>query len=196
MIVIIDTGGANLASIGNALSRLEQDWQVSANVEVIRRASKVILPGVGTARESMARIEYHGLLPVIRRLEQPVLGICLGMQLLFEASEEGASPCLGIIPGIVRHIPRTPGLSLPHIGWNRLQLCNPSHAMVQNIEQNAWFYFVHSYFAEVNDYTQAYCTFGCDIAALVQKDNFWGAQFHPERSALTGSQFLRNFLAL
>lgn len=196
MIAIIDTGGANLASVCNALGRLEQVFKVTKDPATIQCADKVILPGVGAAKDSMQRIEEAGLVEVIRSLTQPVLGICLGMQLLYDFSEEGNTNCLGIIPGVVRHLPRKPGLSLPHMGWNRLHFREPLHPIAKGVESNAWVYFVHSYFGEINEFTQASTDYSTKISALVNKDNFWGAQFHPERSAQSGAQILRNFLAL
>ncbi|MFW7381861.1 MAG: imidazole glycerol phosphate synthase subunit HisH [Oligoflexus sp.] len=196
MIAIIDTGGANLSSVSNALDRLDQQWQITKDPQLIQQADKVILPGVGAAKDSMQRIDQAGLVSVIRNLQQPVLGICLGMQLLYDKSEEGDVDCLGIIPGTVRHIPRKTGLSLPHMGWNRLSFRNPQHPMAQSIVADAWVYFVHSFYGEINEFTVATTDYGCEIPALVQKENFFGAQFHPERSAQTGTQILRNFLTL
>lgn len=195
MTVIIDTGGANLSSVSNALDRLEQPWLITTDADRIVQADRVILPGVGAAREAMSRIERAGLADVIRGLKQPVLGICLGMQLLYEHSEEGETPCLGIIPGTVRHLTANPGLSLPHMGWNRLHFHDPGQDLARDVAEGSWVYFVHSYYGEINEFTQAVTHYGCEIPAVVRKDNFRGMQFHPERSAEAGTQLLRNFLA-
>jgi glutamine amidotransferase len=197
MIAIIDTGGANLSSVRNALDRLDQPSTVTKDADVIRQAERVILPGVGAAKDSMKRIENADLVDVIRQLKQPVLGICLGMQLLFERSEEGDTPCLGVIPGMVRKIPRHDELSLPHMGWNRLRLhAAQKSPLLHRLREGDWFYFVHSYYGEVNEYTLSVTDYGTEIAAIVHKDNFYGTQFHPEKSAGAGTQILRNFISL
>ena len=197
MIAIIDTGGANLSSVSNALDRLEREWVITTDAASIRAASHVILPGVGAAKDSMQRIRQADLVEVIRSLTQPTIGICLGMQLLFEFSEEGQTECLGIIPGQVTHIPRSPGLALPHMGWNQLQECHGGSKLLKSIPKDKnWFYFVHSYRGEENQYTKATAEYGCRLTAMVEKDNFFGTQFHPEKSASAGEQILRNFLSL
>ena len=197
MIAIIDTGGANLSSVSNALDRLDRDWVITTDHEQIRSASHVILPGVGAAKDSMQRIRQANLVELIRSLKQPTIGICLGMQLLYEYSEEGQTECLGIIPGEVSHIPKQSGLSLPHMGWNQLVPRGGGSILLKDVpaEQN-WFYFVHSYRGAVNEYTKATTNYGCEVTAIVEKDNFYGTQFHPEKSASAGEQILRNFLAL
>ena len=195
MIAIVDTGGANLTSVTNALDRLDTNWVITKDEETIRSASHVLLPGVGAAADSMSRIEKDGLVEIITSLKQPVLGICLGMQLLFERSEEGNVSCLNIIPGEVKAIPKKPLLSIPHMGWNQVHYKSDS-VLFEGIPENSHFYFIHSFMGTVNEFTIGYTQYGQEVPALVQKDNFYGAQFHPEKSGEAGSQFLRNFLKL
>ena len=195
MISIVDTGGANLTSVTNALDRLEAKWSITKDEQTIKAASHVLLPGVGAAADSMTRIEQDGLIEIIKTLKQPVLGICLGMQLLFESSEEGNVPCLKIIPGQVKAIPKKPLLSIPHMGWNQVRTKKAS-ALFNNIKEESHFYFIHSFMGPMNTFTIASTDYGEEIPAVVQKDNFYGAQFHPEKSGEAGSQFLRNFLEL
>ena len=198
MIAIIDSGGANIASVTFALERCGAKATLTTDAEMIASADKVILPGVGAAPVAMARLQKAGLVDCIRGLTQPVLGICLGMQLLFERSEEGDTALLGLIPGTVGAFQPAPGLSIPHMGWNRLLLkagavANP---FLKGIDDGAHVYFVHSYFAPVSGDTVAACRYGADFTALVAHGNFMGAQFHPERSGPIGARILQNFLEL
>jgi imidazole glycerol-phosphate synthase subunit HisH len=203
-VVIIENGGANIASLQFALERLETSATLTAEPQRIRAASHVILPGVGAAADAMQRLrerQLHTLLPTLR---QPVLGICLGMQLLFEASDEGSESvangdsgvqCLGIIPGRARKFAPAGGRPVPHMGWNTLQVLRPS-ALLQDFAPDAYAYFVHSYALDINDATVASSSYGISFSACVEWRNFYGAQFHPERSAAVGSSMLQNFLAL
>ena len=198
MIAIIDSGGANIASVTFALERCGATATLTTDAEMIASADKVILPGVGAAPVAMAQLQKAGLVDCIRGLTQPVLGICLGMQLLFERSEEGDTALLGLIPGSVGAFQPAPGLSIPHMGWNRLlptagAAANP---LLKGIEDGAHVYFVHSYFAPVSGDTVAACRYGADFTALVAHGNFMGAQFHPERSGPIGARILQNFLEL
>lgn len=193
-VVLVDSGGANLGSVLCALQRLGVEACVSGDGAAIAAASHVILPGVGAAPAGMARLRERGLVDVVRGLTQPVLGVCLGMQLLFEHSEEGDTPCLGVLPGRVKKIVG-PGLRVPHMGWNALQL-RGKHALLDGIGDGEYAYFVHSYAATCDERTLASCDYGGEFAAVVQARNFFGAQFHPERSAQTGARVLRNFLEL
>ena len=198
MIAIIDSGGANIASVTFALERCGAAATLTTDAEMIASADKVILPGVGAAPVAMAQLQKAGLLNCIRELTQPVLGICLGMQLLFERSEEGDTALLGLIPGTVGAFQPAPGLSIPHMGWNRLlptagAAANP---LLKGIDDGAHVYFVHSYFAPVSGDTVAACRYGADFTALVAHGNFMGAQFHPERSGPIGARILQNFLEL
>ena len=198
MIAIIDSGGANIASVTFALERCGATATLTTDAEMIASADKVILPGVGAAPVVMAQLQKAGLVDCIRGLTQPVLGICLGMQLLFERSEEGDTALLGLIPGTVGAFQPAPGLSIPHMGWNRLlptagAAANP---LLKDIDDGAHVYFVHSYFAPVSGDTVAACRYGADFTALVAHGNFMGAQFHPERSGPIGARILQNFLEL
>ena len=198
MIAIIDSGGANIASVTFALERCGATATLTTDAEKIASADKVILPGVGAAPVVMAQLQKAGLVDCIRGLTQPVLGICLGMQLLFERSEEGDTALLGLIPGTVEAFQPAPGLSIPHMGWNRLlptagAAANP---LLKGIDDGAHVYFVHSYFAPVSGDTVAACRYGADFTALVAHGNFMGAQFHPERSGPIGARILQNFLEL
>ena len=197
MIAIIDSGGANIASVRFALERLGVDSVLTADPAVISAAERVILPGVGAAPVAMAQLARAGLVECIRRLTQPVLGICLGMQLLFERSEEGDTPLLGLVGGTCGAFDPGMGLTVPHMGWNRLLPQGEGlHLLLSGIEDGAHAYFVHSYAAPVSADTVASCSYGVDFTALVARGNFMGAQFHPERSGPVGARILGNFLAL
>jgi glutamine amidotransferase len=193
--VIIDSGGANLASLQFALERLEARAIVSNDPQDVVKAPRVILPGVGSARDAMSRLHATGLDEVLPTLTQPVLGICLGMQLLFARSEEGPTSCLGIIPDAVRRLKPEPGRPVPHMGWNQLTALR-SDPLLENIAENDYVYFVHSYAAPVSEITLAATDYGSQVSAVIRRNNFWGTQFHPERSARTGAQLLANFLRL
>ncbi len=192
-LAIVDSGGANIASVRFALERLGIASELTADPAVIAAAERVILPGVGSAQEGMKRLRAKGLVDCVRRLRQPVLGICLGMQLLFESSEEGDTPSLGLIPGGVARLPESPGITVPHMGWNTLQSRQPS-PLLAGIGPDARFYFVHSYAAPLSAATVATATHGAAFTAVVQRGNFSGVQFHPERSGAAGATLLRNFL--
>ncbi len=194
MLAIVDSGGANIASVRFALERLGVQSELTADPAVIRAAERVILPGVGSASEGMKRLQAKGLVECVRSLTQPVLGVCLGMQLLFESSEEdGGIETLGLIPGKVALLPGSPGITVPHMGWNTLQADRPLR-LLDGIASDARFYFVHSYAAPVGAFTAASCTHGTPFTAIVQRGNFSGAQFHPERSGPVGARLLQNFV--
>jgi glutamine amidotransferase len=195
MLALVDSGGANLASVRFALERLGVAAQLTADPAVIRAAERVILPGVGSAQEGMRKLRARQLVDVIRSLTQPVIGFCLGEQLLFESSEEGDTTSLGLIPGRVARLPESPGITVPHMGWNTLEVRRDS-PLLHGIAADARFYFVHSYAGPVNDHTLATATHGTPFAAVVQRGNFYGVQFHPERSGPAGAQLLKNFLTL
>ena len=197
MIAIIDSGGANIASVRFALERLGVDSVLTADPAVILAAKRVILPGVGAAPVAMAQLARAGLVECIRSLTQPVLGICLGMQLLFERSEEGDTPLLGLVGGTCGAFDHGMGLTVPPMGWNRLLPQGElRHPLLSGVEDGAHVYFVHSYAAPVSADTVASCSYGVDFTALVARGNFMGAQFHPERSGPVGARILGNFLAL
>ena len=181
--VIIASGGANLASLKFALQRLGVDAPVTESAEKIRAASHVLLPGVGAARDAMVRLGEAGLTDEIPRLTQPVLGICLGMQLLFSGSDEDEADCLDIISGQAQ------------MGWNQLRLRSES-ALLSGVTDGAYAYFIHSYALPEGSYTRATADYGSAFSAVVEQDNFYGTQFHPERSSALGAQILGNFLVL
>jgi glutamine amidotransferase len=194
-VVIVANGGANIASLQFALQRLEAASVVSADAAQIRAASHVILPGVGAAADAMSRLRGNRLDSLIPTLQQPVLGICLGMQLLYEASQEGDARCLGIIPGRAALLERSADRPVPHMGWNTLEIRRPC-ALLEGLADGDYAYFVHSYALGVSAATVASTGYGASFSACVQWRNFYGAQFHPERSAAVGARLLGNFLAI
>jgi glutamine amidotransferase len=194
-IVIVACGGANIASLQFALERLEAPAEVSSDPDRIRGASHIILPGVGAALDAMKRLRSSGLDTLIPSLTQPVLGICLGMQLLHESSEEGPAQCLGIIPGATVRLTDAPGRPVPHMGWNTLDIERPS-PLLEGIGMQEHAYFVHSYAVPPSAATVASCRYGAVFSACVARRNFYGVQFHPERSAAAGARVLRNFIGL
>ena len=193
--VVIDSGGANLASVLFALERLNAPATVTTSPDEVKSAKRVILPGVGAAADVMKRLHAAGLTEVLPTLKQPVFGICVGMQVLFRSSEEGPVDCLGILPDTVRKLKAAPGLPVPHMGWNTLVTLRDDPLM-EGITSSDYVYFVHSYAAPVSDVTLARTDYGTPVSAVVRRGNFWGAQFHPERSSTTGSRVLANFLRL
>jgi glutamine amidotransferase len=193
-IAVVDSGGANIASVLHALRRLGADPDFTSDPAAIRAAGRVILPGVGAAGHAMEVLGGHGLIEVIRALTQPVLGICLGMQLLFESSEEDDADLLGLIPARLQRLPERPGLRVPHMGWNAIREQRPDP--LSNGLDGRWFYFVHSYAAPLGEWTLASSTHGERFSAIVRQGNFHGAQFHPERSAAAGAELLRRFLEI
>jgi glutamine amidotransferase len=195
MITIIDSGGANIASIQFALNRLGAVAKLSTDVKVIKQSSHVVLPGVGSAERGMLHLANYSLIEVIQSLTQPVLGICLGMQLLYDFSEEGNVECLKIISGNVKKISNENICIVPHMGWNKLNIVNENR-LLKNIPDKAYVYFVHSYIANVGDCTTATACYGNTFSASIQYKNFYGVQFHPERSGEVGSMMLKNFLSL
>lgn len=192
-VAIIDGGGANIASLRFALARVGAEAELTTDAATIRAASHVILPGVGAARAAMDKLRADGLDRLIPTLTQPVLGICLGMQLLFDASEEDDARCLGIIPGTARRFTPAPGRPVPHMGWNRVQRV-ADMPLLEGVPDDAWAYFVHSYALPVGPATVATTDYGWPFSAMARQGNFLAAQFHPERSGETGALLLRNFL--
>lgn len=207
--MVVDAGGANLGSVVFALERLGARVSVSADPGEISRAPRVILPGVGSAVAGMARLHQLGLVDVLRGLRQPLLGICLGMQLLYESSDEGDVACLGLLPGRVTRLRGATGspvgVRVPHMGWNRLHIARPD-PLLAGLEDGAHVYFVHSYAAAISD-TASTDTTSADttlawsehchrFAAVVSSGNRCGMQFHPERSGAAGQRLLRNFLLM
>ena len=191
---IIKYNAGNIQSVLYALERIGVAAEVTDNIEKIRSADKVIFPGVGEASSAMRSLKENKLDELIKELKQPVLGICVGMQLLCTHSEENDTDCLGVVPVQVKRFPANPEIKIPQIGWNNIYQLKTR--LFENIEENSFIYNVHSYYAEDSAYTIATCYYGVDYAAAVQKDNFYGLQFHTEKSAEVGEQILKNFLAL
>jgi glutamine amidotransferase len=194
-IAIIDSGGANIASLLFAFERLGVGAELTTDPRTIGSAERVVLPGVGAARDAMQRLRDADLVDLIRRLEQPVLGICLGMQLLCEASEEEDVECLGIVPGVVRKLDASDGFAVPNMGWCATTKTS-AHPVLEGIGSGSWFYYLHSYALPVSSATIATANHRQEFSAMVWQDNFVAAQFHPERSSTAGAQLLRNFLEL
>ena len=198
-IVIVNTGCANISSVRFALERLGVEVDVSDDVKVIKSADKVFLPGVGTAAAAMASIKQKALVDTLQTLIQPVLGVCLGMQLMVETSAEGGFQgagnidCLNLMPGHVARM-ESKGVRLPHMGWNTV--AHKEESLFKGIPQDTYFYFVHSFAVPEYEHTLASCTYGNTFSAAINKDNFYGVQFHPERSGEAGAQLLTNFVNL
>lgn len=194
MIAIVDYKMGNLRSVENALARLGAEYQVTSDPEVILAASKVLLPGVGNAAEAMRNLRSAGLVDVIRSIRRPVLGICIGMQVLCRHSEEGDTDCIGIFDADVRRFEPEDGLKVPHMGWNTIH--NLDSKLFKGIDGGAYVYFVHSYRPGLCSDTIATCTHGGMFSAALKYENFYGTQFHPEKSGDVGERILANFLAL
>ncbi len=191
-IVIIDYGAGNVRSVQFALERLGYDAICSNDAEVIKSADKVIFPGVGEAKSAMKEIRRQGLEKVIPKLEQPVLGICLGMQLMCQFSKENNTECLNIFPIDVLKFDKQ--LKVPQIGWNTIN--NFKGDLFKGIEENYYVYYVHSYYVPKNEFAVALTDYGIQYAGAIQKDNFYACQFHPEKSSSIGEQILKNFIEL
>ena len=192
MIAIIKYNAGNITSVENALNRLGYDCVITDDAAILQKADKVIFPGVGEASSAMNYLKEKGLDIVIKTLTQPVLGICLGQQLMCNHSEENNTTCMGIFNASVKLFPATD--IVPHMGWNNLSQTNGK--LFNGINNNDNFYFVHSYYAEITDDTTAVCNYILPFSAAMQKDNFFATQFHPEKSADVGETILKNFLEL
>ena len=192
-VAIIDSGGANIASLRAALARLGADSVVTTDPGVIQRASRVLLPGVGSAHNAMMRLRSAGLDQLIPTLKQPLLGICLGMQLLFDRSDEGPVNCLGIISGSIGKLQSEPGKPVPHMGWNQMTQVR-TDPLLDGVSSLDYVYFVHSFAAPTSSATVAITDYGVALTAVARRDNFCGTQFHPERSGVVGARILANFL--
>ncbi len=194
-LAIINSGGANIASLQYAVERLGVESELTIDKQRLRDATHIILPGVGAAADCMARLQNTGLTDDIAQFRQPLLGICVGMQLMFESSEEGDVSCLGLLPGRVRKLRGAEDFPVPHMGWNQIVPIRPTD-LLQNITPTDYVYYVHSFAAPVSTLTLAQTDYSETFSAVVQRDNFFGVQFHPERSASAGATVLRNFLKL
>ena len=194
-VAIIDCGGANIASLTNALDRLGIVSNLTSNARFIRNASHVILPGVGAAADAMQRLASSRLVDTIANLSQPVLGICLGMQLLAESSEEDQAQCLGIVPTVAKRMPVRLQTPVPNMGWCQVHQ-NTQHELFAGIDDDSYFYFVHSFALAQGDYTLATADHVEPFTAVLAQNNFFATQFHPERSAAAGARLLNNFLKI
>jgi len=194
MIALIDYVAGNTASVSNILNELNIDFVLTGDKEIIHNASKIILPGVGEASSAMERLGELGLIETLKNLSQPFLGICLGMQLLCESTEEGNVKCIGVIPEATKKFQKN-NLKVPHMGWNSIKKVT-NDTLLENIHPETYFYFAHSYFVPQNKYTTAVCNYGIDFSASLNYKNFYGVQFHPEKSAQQGITIIKNFLEL
>jgi glutamine amidotransferase len=192
-VLIVNSGGANLASLQFALERLGASTRISNNAAEVASARRVILPGVGSAPHAMQRLHECDLTGVLPALACPVLGICLGMQLLYESSDEGPVQCLGVLPGAVRRLQPARGRPVPHMGWNQLDPL-VEDPILEGVTAGQYVYFVHSFAVSVNATTLATSDYGTPLTAVARHENFWCTQFHPERSAAVGARILENFL--
>jgi glutamine amidotransferase len=190
-LAIVDVGCGNIGSVAIAFERFGLSPRITADPEAISGADKVILPGVGAAGYAMERLRALGLVEPLRALAQPVLGICLGMQLLFERSEEEDTKCLGIVAGRVRRLEAAPGRPVPHMGWSKVRVTDPDIGL----ESGDYVYFAHGFACDSGPETVAAADYGRLVPAVLRKGNWWGAQFHPERSAAAGARFLERFLS-
>lgn len=196
MIAIIKYKAGNTASVVNALERLDTKYFLAETPDELERADGIIFPGVGHAAAAMKSLREQGVDSWLKNTKKPVLGVCVGMQLLYETSSEGDTVGLGIIPGALQKFDETKA-KVPHMGWNRIKTnSSQNHAILKNLLPQHYFYFVHSYFAPLNEYTLALCNYINDFTAIAAKDNFIGVQFHPEKSGSVGSIILQNFLDL
>ena len=196
MIAIVDYNTGNLRSVVNAVRRAGAEYVITADHKLIESADRVLLPGVGEASSAMANLRATGLDEVIPRLTQPVLGICIGMQLMCAGSEEGNVRTMGIFPTEVRRFEAdsASGIKVPHMGWNRItELKSP---LLQDIEQGSWVYYVHSFAPDLCDYTIATTDYGRRFSGALGRDNFFGTQFHPEKSGAIGAKIIENFIKL
>lgn len=195
MIAIIDYDAGNIRSVGNALERLGAEYELTADPVRILAADKVILPGVGNAARAMENLRGRGLCELVKSLRRPVLGICVGMQLMCRDSEEGPVQGLGLFDAHVRRFSETPGAKVPHMGWNAIG--NLDSKLFKGLPGGSFVYFVHSYYAGTGPDTIATCRHGDQLfSAALKYENFYGTQFHPEKSGSVGAAILQNFLAL
>ena len=194
MIAMIDYKMGNLRSVENALHRLGAEFEVTADADKIVRADRVLLPGVGNAAEAMHNLRQAGLPEVIKSLRRPVLGICVGMQVMCRHSDEGDAECMGIFDARVKRFTPTPTEKVPHVGWN--QIGNLEKKLFTDIKSGSFVYFVHSYYAELCPDTIATTRHGLLFSSALKYENFYGTQFHPEKSGDTGEQIIKNFLQL
>ncbi len=194
MIGVVDYEAGNISSVANALRAIGAEFILSASEVDLSKCQGIVLPGVGAARGAMASLEKQKLSAFLSSTKQPFLGICLGMQLFYESSEEGPTKCLGVLPGMIRKFDSS-RMKVPHMGWNLVQR-KSDHPLMTGLSPREYFYFAHSYFAEPDESAIAAATEQTTFAAVVRRENYFGVQFHPEKSGKAGLQLLRNFVAL
>jgi len=193
MIAIIDYKAGNIASVSNALKRYEVDFIVTNHIDELNRANGIIFPGVGHANAAMESLKKLRLDDWLTETQQPVLGICVGMQLLYESTAEGDATTLGIVPGHLKKFDSTKD-KVPHMGWNNFSNISNNSNLLKGLDSGSFLYYVHSYHAPVNEHTVASCQYIDEFAAVVQYENYYGVQFHPEKSGTEGALILQNFL--
>lgn len=194
MIAVIDYGSGNIKSVTNALNDLQCKYIVTNHEKEICDAEKIIFPGVGEASYAVKRLHMLNLFTMLRVVNKPMLGICLGMQLLCEKSLEGNAACLGVFPGSTEIFDEKK-TKVPHMGWNKVKIISDTQ-LFKNIPDESFFYFAHSYYVPMNSFTIAYANYGNDFSAAIEKENYYGVQFHPEKSGKYGIQLLKNFIEL
>ena len=195
-VAVVPGGGENVISVLYALERIGAKPHLTLDPRVVESAERVILMGVGAAPPAMSKLAAHGLVSCLRNLKQPLLGICVGMQLLFQRSAEGDVACLGILPGRIERFPEMAGIVVPHKGWNSLRALRAENSLIQGVREGDCVYFMNSYYAPVSNSTIGVCDHGVPIAAIVNERNVFGCQFHPERSGDVGELVLKNFLGI
>ena len=194
-VAIVDSIGSNLASLIFALNRIGSSFEITDEIDVLSKASHIILPGVGAAKNAMTKLKQRKLIDEISKLTKPTLGICLGMQIFMDASDEDNAKCLGIISNTCRPFENNRDYPVPHMGWNKVRF-NRDSVLTKNLKDDDYYYFVHSYYVPICSETIGVSSYPIEFSAVVQKDNFFGTQFHPEKSGLSGSKILQNFVSL
>ena len=194
-VAIVDSIGSNLASLIFALNRIGSSFEITDEIDVLNKASHIILPGVGAAKNAMTKLKQRKLIDEISKLTKPTLGICLGMQIFMDASDEDDAKCLGIISNTCRPFRNNKDYPVPHMGWNKVRF-NRDSVLTKNLKDEDYYYFVHSYYVPICSETIGVSSYPIEFSAVVQKDNFFGTQFHPEKSGLSGSKILQNFVSL
>ena len=194
-VAIVDSIGSNLASLIFALNRIGSSFEITDEIDVLNKASHIILPGVGAAKNAMTKLKQRKLIDEISKLTKPTLGICLGMQIFMDASDEDDAKCLGIISNTCRPFENNRDYPVPHMGWNKVRF-NRDSVLTKNLKDDDYYYFVHSYYVPICSETIGVASYPIEFSAVVQKDNFFGTQFHPEKSGLSGSKILQNFISL